>query len=104
MNAAQLLAFDKRAAAVGEALWPCTVTLAGTDYPAHAPAPRVTRLEDQGGVEIVADLHVRIRKAVLETAPAIEQELTAHERTWWVREVRANDADACWVIRCEAKN
>ena len=104
MNAAQLLAFDQRAATTGEALWPCIVRIGGTDYAAQAPKPRIVTLDVQGATETVAELHIRLRKDLHPEEPEIEQVLRAHGRDWWVREVRANDTDAAWLIRCEAKN
>jgi hypothetical protein len=104
MNAARLLAFDERAAAAGEALWPCVVRIGGTDYAAQAPKPRVNVIDLQGSTETVAELHVRLRKINHPEEPEIEQVLRAHGRDWWIREVRANDADAAWLLRCEARN
>jgi hypothetical protein len=104
MNARQLLAFDQRSARVGEALWPCTITLAGEEYPANAPPPRVLGTEGQGGVDFAADLMIRLRKEVLPDPPAIEQEVRAHDRVWFIRDVRSAETDAVWVLRCELKN
>lgn len=105
MNAARLLAFDQRASAAGEALWPCEIRIAGgPPLPATAPKPPTNLLDVQGSTDLVATLVVRLRKDLHPAAPEIEQTLHAHGTDWWIREVRTNPADATWMIRCDAKN
>jgi hypothetical protein len=71
MNSTQLLAFSQLSAATGEALWPATVTLGGTDYACAVVRPRQGhQLGPFSDDPEAVTLTVRIRKALLATEPA----------------------------------
>jgi len=104
MDAADLLAFDELAADAGQALWPATVTIAGTDYAATVPEqpPRATL--GMGGTTEEEDLVLWILKADLATAPARDSFLTFATRSYHIRSISGGDGDACWTLRCEPAN
>lgn len=103
MDAASLRTFDDLSAAAGQALWPATVSIGGTDYAAAVVRPR------QGGMlgEFSDDpeavtLTVRILKTVLANAPAMNAALTWDGKRWKIRSIRGQEAtDAQWTLACD---
>lgn len=111
MNLAAIQAFSARAAAVS--LAPAIVLIAGTEYPATVPEPRVLGNLIDGGEEIAAaTLSARILLTDLATAPAVNQplqwkrpaEATWRTTTWLIDEIRRSPIDAEWLITCSPKN
>jgi len=103
MNAAALLAFDQRSAAVGEALWPAVVTLSGTDYPCAVIRPRqAVQLGDYAEEPEPVTLTVRIRKEILPTAPALHLILIWQGERWKIRSIGGHETtEATWSIACQ---
>lgn len=103
MNAAALLAFDQRAAAVGEALWPATVTISGTDYACSIIRPRqAMQLGDYAEEPEPVTLTVRIRKELLATAPALHLILTWEGQRWKIKSIAGQEStEATWRIACQ---
>jgi hypothetical protein len=103
MNAAALLAFDQRSAAVGEALWPGTVTISGTDYACTIIRPRqAQQLGDYAEEPEPVTLTVRIRKELLPTAPALHLILAWQEERWKIHSIAGQEStEAVWRIACQ---
>jgi hypothetical protein len=101
MDADDLAAFDERASAVGEALWPATVVIGGSQYAASATEPRQRDILTDGGEEVQGEEWVvRVRKSQLPVRPPRNIALLGLERRWIIREV-SGTLGACWILRCE---
>ena len=105
MNPSALATFASRAAVVGEAIWPATVTIAGEDYPAECPRPAREKVGLEPGYEEVLDARVvRIRKTELATPPALNSYLTMDETEWQIRAISGeNLTTATWTLSLEKK-
>lgn len=105
MTGAQSLRFSQRAAAVGEGLWPATVRIGSADYAAECPRPAKEKVGLKPGYEEVEDSRVvRVRKALLATAPAMNSFVTMDGAQWQIRAVGGENAnDAQWVLSLEKK-
>lgn len=103
MNATSLRAFDALSAAAGEALWPSSVTIASVAYACSVVRPREsTILSDASDDPAPVTLVVRLRKALLATAPALNTYLTWESARWKIRSLRGqDDCEATWILHCE---
>lgn len=103
MNSTSLRAFDTLSAAAGEALWPSSVTIASVAYACSVVRPReATVLSEASDDPAAVTLVVRLRKALLATAPALNTSLTWESARWKIRSIRGQDAsEAAWSLHCE---
>lgn len=103
MDAESLRAFDNLSAAAGQALWPGTVTIGGTDYACALVRPRQRQvLGDYSEDPEPVQLTVRILKTTLETAPAENSYLTWEGARWKIQSIRGQAAsEAQWTLICE---
>ena len=103
MNAAALLAFDQRSAAVGEALWPAVITISGTDYACAVIRPRqAVLLGDYAEEPEPVTLTVRLRKDLLAAAPALHLILIWQGERWKIKSVAGQEStEAVWRIACQ---
>lgn len=103
MDSTSLRAFDELSAATGQALWPATVTLGGSTYPAT-----IVRARQGGVLDTFSDnpesitQTIRILKVDLAAAPAENSILTWETKTWKIRSIRGQeDTEAQWTLTCE---
>ena len=112
MDPADILAFSARSATLGAELWPAIVLIAGVEYAATVPAPRILQTLVAGGQIIEGALSARISQELLATAPAENQplswkrpgETSYRADLWWVDEVRSGPLDTEWHLLCSPKN
>ena len=112
MNSTALLAFTARTAAAGAALWPAVVRIAGVEYVATVPEPRILTGLISGTETGEGTLVARIAVAILADKPALNQELlwkrpadaTWDTRAWWIDSAQRSPIDSEWVITCSLKN
>ena len=105
MNSTALNSFASRAAQVGEALWPATVTIASVEYAAECPRPPKEKASLAEGYGEIPDTRVvRIRKTLLATAPALNTFLTMDSLQWQIRTLGGeNLSSPVWVLGLERK-
>ncbi len=111
MDLADIQAFSKRGAELGSTLWAATVLLAGEEYAATVPDPRVSA-DLEVGQTFAGLLVVRISTTLIEEKPAADQALQWKRPTeadwrspkWWVDTVTKSPLDSEWVLSCSPKN
>ena len=110
MNKSSLDRFEVQSAATGENLWGATIQYLGAQYPAAITDPARARWPlAHGGETEQADLVVRVRKAVMPSAPQRQTDLQWRRTptdSWspiWNVETY-EDTDTIWIIRCSVKN
>jgi hypothetical protein len=112
MDAASVVEFSSRASKVGAALWPAKVLIAGVEYPATIPEPRVAMGLITGGETAEGALTVRVDVAAMPVAPSLDQAIRWKRPTesawnsivWWITECRRSPIDNEWKILCIVKN
>ena len=102
MTSTQLHAFSQLSAAVGESLWPATVSIGGTDYACAVVRPRQGhQLGPFSDDPEAVTLTVRIRKTLLATAPPETTPLLWEGSRWKVRSILGQEAsEAVWTLAC----
>jgi hypothetical protein len=112
MDAASVVEFSSRASKVGAALWPAKVLIAGVEYHATVPEPRVAMGLITGGETAEGVLTVRVDVVAMPVAPSLEQAIRWKRPTesawnsivWWITECRRSPIDNEWKISCIVKN
>ena len=112
LTAADFAAFSTSAAAAGQAMAGAVVRIAGTDYPATVPTPRLTNAQGVGGEVRDGALIARILIEDLPVPPAENQALqwkrpaaaSWEPVTWFIRSVTRSPLDVEWHLQCEPMN
>lgn len=101
MNAEQERAFDLRGHAVGRALWPDEVKIAGIEFPAVVVSQPVQLDYGAAGVQSVAGVRVEILKTDLADCPAVEVPLWTGGKTYTIKETAGHGAtESAWYLVC----
>jgi hypothetical protein len=112
LNQGAVEKFALRAAEVGAQLWPAIVEIAGAQYPATVPEPRLTEVLADGGGELVGELVARVAVAAMPNGAAVQQglkwkrpgETEWRADRWWIVEVRRGPLETEWRVGCEGRN
>ena len=112
MDIASLRAFTATAAAAGQSISPATVLLAGVEYSATVPTPRVTGVLGKGLTIDDGELVCRILLIDLPARPLENQplkwkrpdETEWNAIPWWVETVSRAEMDVEWKLVCRPKN
>jgi hypothetical protein len=92
------------AAKTGEAIWPGTVTVAGTPYACTVVPSSGRGILQDGYEENVLTQVVRVRKTLMATEPVRDSFWGYDGKSWQVREVSGEAAcHAEWVVVLEKK-
>lgn len=101
MNPSDVAAFAVQGGLAAEALHAGTVTIGATNYTASIGRAPLEISTGEGGMIYEGQRLVRIRKAVLATAPAVGSRMTIENRVWEVKSCTSTPMDPKWTIRLE---